>query len=76
MSTEHADFSGVEHLAAVLACEVVSTFDHLVKLLKKYVYISGFFSSFCITFLVLYSYLIHNLQIFHSILYLYEIHRY
>lgn len=28
MAIEHADFDGVERLAAVLGCEVVSTFDH------------------------------------------------
>jgi T-complex protein 1 subunit beta len=31
MAIEHADFEGVERLAAVLGCDVVSTFDHPEK---------------------------------------------
>jgi hypothetical protein len=58
MSTEHADFSGVEHLAAVLACEVVSTFDHpeLVivgscKIIEEVCIYIGFFFFFLYYFL-------------------------
>lgn len=33
MAVEHADFEGVERLAAVLGGEVVSTFDHPDKVM-------------------------------------------